>query len=62
MGCDFWRCDTERCCMNSMICDDILCLRWLKRECDTCFMRANCQYRAVYEMQKVKENEKDTFE
>lgn len=61
MGCSLWRCDTARCCMNEMICDDILCIRFLRHDCDTCDLRDGCHSFARAKMLRLKENEKESI-
>ena len=59
MGCVLWRCDRASQCPNEFICDDILCLRFLKHECDMCAHRDTC---VDCQRLKEKENEKETAE
>lgn len=41
MGCVLWRCEFVKC-PNRGICDEILCIRFLKHECAKCVNRENC--------------------
>lgn len=59
MGCALWRCNYARHCMNEMICDDILCIRFLRHDCESCDLKDGCHSYAVAKIQKVKENEKE---
>ena len=59
MGCVLWRCDVASKCPNEFICDDILCARFLKHDCDMCAQRGTC---VAYQRFKEKENEKETIE
>lgn len=53
MGCVLWRCDLAPRCTNEMVCEDILCMRFLKHECGKCIHRDNC---AAYGRLKDKQN------
>ena len=59
MGCVLWRCDRATECPNEFICDDILCSRFLRHDCDMCANRDTCVSRLRL---KGKENEKEVTE
>lgn len=56
MGCVLWRCKYACKCPNEFICDDILCLRFLKHECDMCAEQDTC---VAFQRLKVKEHEQE---
>lgn len=41
MGCVLWRCDFVKC-SNRDLCDNILCIRFLRHDCDKCTLRDMC--------------------
>lgn len=42
MGCVLWRCDSSVMCPNESVCDKVLCVWFLRHDCNKCLYRDVC--------------------